>query len=646
MTQSLHSRISRELLPNVRRPAQYIGGEVNQLVGRGDWERADLRVVIGFPDAYTIGMSHLGCQILYWLCNRTPGVCAERTYAPWIDAERIMRARGIPLFTWDTRQQVSEADIFAVSLQYELCFTTVLNMLDLAGIPLRSDERTDSDPLIIAGGPQADNAEPMAEFLDLVVIGDGEHSMASILEAVREYKRDGVPRREMIVQMARRFPWVYAPNEYEVAYHDDGTIAGMTPKADGLPQSIERCKTPDFDEAPFPTRPLVPWVEVVHDRISIEIMRGCPQVCRFCHAGYTKRPLHYRTVERVLEIAEEAYRATGHNEIGLLSLSTADYPLLPELAKRVNERFAPRMVNLSFPSLRVDKMLENIPWMANSVRKSGITMAIEAANDTLRRAIRKKVTDGQLMDSVREIYKAGWRRVKLYFMAGFPAESAADIAGIWALANAVSLERQALGKPAARVTASVGWLVPKPFTPLQWMAQPRIEYFLEVREMLKRLSRKQRGGEVIIDGAGGYGAVAQMRGEDEAFRDSRNSGGRWQGRKSQVRIMMHDPQRSILEAVFARGDRRLGPVIHEAWRRGARFDAWDETYDDRIWQDAFEATGVDPAWYAHRERSFDEILPWDHIGLHMRREYLQKSYDDVFEKVGISKPLPVLAATV
>lgn len=637
----LADRVSNELLPFVSHPAQYIGGEVNQLAGPGDWERADVRVVVAFPDTYKIGMSHLGCQVLYWLCNHTSGVCAERVYAPWIDAERVMRARRLPLFTWDTRQPAGSADLFAVSLQYEMAFTNVLTLLDLAGIPLRAAERTDAHPLVIAGGPQADNPEPMAEFLDLVVIGDGEHAMAGILDAYREYKAAGVTRREMIPLLARRFPWLYAPGLYAPHYDDRGHYAGLAPLASGLPSQIARCQTPDFESCPVPTRPLVPWTQVVHDRIAIEIMRGCPQVCRFCHAGYTKRPLKYRSVERILEIAEAAYRATGIDELGLLSLSTADYPLLPQLAAALNERFAPRMVNLSFPSLRVDKMLQHIPWMASSVRKGGITMAVEAARDDMRRAIRKKVTDGRLLDGVREVYRAGWNRVKLYFMAGFPAERDDDIYAIWELSNAVSLERQAVGKPPADVTASVGWLVPKPFTPMQWMAQPTVAYFKDVQQKLRQLSHA-RGGRVTVDAAGGYGAAAALGEEDYLFGDPRHSRGRWAGRKSRVRIQMHDPERSILEGVFARGDRRLAPVIETAWRRGARFDGWEETFNYATWLDAFAEHGVDPAYYAHRERAIDERLPWDHIGLHMPQRFLERGYRDIFAQVGMA--LPVVGA--
>lgn len=637
-TSNLHRRISAELLPRVERPGQYIGGEINQLVRPGDWERARVRVAIAFPDAYTIGMSHLGCQILYWLCNHTPGVCAERVYAPWVDAEAVMRQRRIPLFTWDTRQPAGSADIFAVSLQYELCFTTVLNLLDLAGIPARASARDDAHPLVIAGGSQADNPEPMAEFLDLVVMGDGEHAMEAILAAYREYREAGVRRRDMILLMARRFPWVYAPNLYQPTYHADGTLAGLLPLQEGLPARIERCKTPDFEAVPFPTRPLVPWVDVVHDRIAIEIMRGCPQVCRFCHAGYTKRPLTLRSVDRILEIAEEAYWATGQHEIGLLSLSTADYPHLRELATRMNERFAPRMANLSLPSLRVDKMLANIPWMANSVRKTSLTIAVEAANDDLRAAIRKKVTDGNLLDGITQAYKAGWNRLKLYFMTGFPGERPDDIDGIYRLASEVSAARRQIGKGPGHVTAAVGFLVPKPFTPLQWMAQPRVEYF---REVWRRLNYLQTGGT----GAWHAAAAAPPSGPDRPRASVAGS----RRRKLPVRVTCPKPEMAVLEGVFARGDRRLGAAIYAAWKLGARFDGWDDQFKPDLWQAAFDAAGVDPAFYAHRERAFDERLPWDHIGLHMRRDYLERSYDDVFAKVGAAKPaagirqpLPVL----
>lgn len=598
--QGLYDRISTDLLPYVKHPGQYIGGEVNQLVKKGDWERAECRVAVAFPDTYTIGMSHLGCQILYWLVNHTPSCCAERVFCPWIDAEAVMRRKHLPLFTWDTRQPVASADILAVSLQYEMAFTSVLQVLDLAGIPLRAADRDDRHPLVIAGGPQADNPEPMAPFLDLVVLGDGEASMSALLDAYKELKSNGVRRRDMILEMARRFDWVYAPSYYDVTYCDDGTVRSIKPTQTGLPFRIERCQTEDLEAAPFPLRPIVPFVEVVHDRFAIEIMRGCPQRCRFCHAGYTKRPLRVRSVDKIMEMAEEMYRTTGTEEFGLLSLSTADYPDLRELTERANAQFADRHVNISVPSLRVDKMLQNIPSMVNTVRKGGLTMAVEAANDDMRAAIRKLVTDGNLLDGVREAYKAGWRSVKLYFMLGFPGERQDDIDGIVRLSRQVSEARRDIGKAPAGVNASVGWLVPKPYTPLQWAAQPRGEYFHEARRRMRSLLNAR-------------------------------------GKKAAVKLKTHSVERSVLEAVFARGDRRLADSIEHAYRAGARFDGWDECFQPELWNRAFEATGIDPAWYAHRERPADEVFPWSHLHGGPPDDYLLRQYDDVFTQIGVAR---------
>jgi len=601
---SLRERISEELLPHVRQPGQYIGGEWNQLVSAGDWERADVRVAIGFPDAYTIGMSHLGCQILYWLCNHMPGVCAERVYAPWIDAEQVMRERHLPLFTWDTRQPVSRADIFAVSLQYELGFTNLLTMLDLASIPFRSAHREEHHPLVVAGGPQADNPEPVADFFDLVVIGDGEMSMPALVAAYRETKQAGASRSDIILELARRFEWIYAPSLYEFHYQADGTIGTWRPSsacpAGFVPrQAIVRCRTPDFENATFPLRPLVPYVQTVHDRLAIEIMRGCPNQCRFCHAGYTKRPLVRRSAAKVLEIAEQGWRATGHEEIGLLSLSTADYPELNDLANTANARFSERHVNLSLPSLRVDKMLSGIPWMVNSVRKGGLTLAVEAAKEDMRAAICKKVTDGNLLDGVREAYRAGWNSVKLYFMCGFPGERPDDITDIFDLAYQVSQAKRGIRGGPAAVTASVSWFVPKPHTPFQWAAQCRLEYFNEARQMLKQAA---------------------------------------QSRRNAVRITTHRSEVSVLEAVFARGDRRLSPVIEAAYKLGARMDGWSEVFDNNRWLRAFEQTGVDPDFYAHRQRAYDEILPWDHITSGPSRSHLEHQYDDFRTKLQACRP--------
>lgn len=587
----LRQIVSERLLPFVVQPAQYIGGEVNQLPGPGRWKAAEVRLALGFADTYAMGMSHLGSQILYWIVNHIDWACGERVYCPWIDAEQVMRREGIGLFTWDHRHAVREADFFAVSLQYEMTFTNLLTMLDLAGMPLRAAERSDADPIVLVGGPQVDNPEPIAEFVDLVIVGDGEESLPALLEAYRDLKRSGVPRRQIITQLAQRFAWCYAPNLYRVAYNPDGTIQSVQPELSGLPARIERCHVRDFEHAPVPERPIVPWIQSIHDRISIEIMRGCPQVCRFCHAGATKKPMRIRSVDRILEIAERSWRSTGHDEIGLLSLSTADYPHFAELAEQVERQFASRMVSISVPSLRVDKMLQNIPWLTRSIRKTGLTIAVEAADDVMRLAIRKRVTDEDLMAAVQEAYRAGWRSLKLYFMAGFPGETEEDIQGIFRLTCKVAEARKPIAGGAAAVNASVSWLVPKPFTPMQWAAQKDAEYFRRVHYTLKNLQ----------------GAM----------------------RRLPVKIKTHGFARSFLEAVFSRADRKVCRVIERAWRDGARFDAWDDTFVFERWQAAFAAEGLDPAWYANRERPAEEVFPWDHIE-GPDKAWLRKQYDDIF----------------
>ena len=556
---TLRERISEELLPRVQQPGQYIGGEWNQLVQPGDWERAELRVALAFPDTYAVGMSHLGCQILYWLCNHTAGVCAERVFCPWTDAEKVMREKGLPLFTWDTRQPVASADILAVSIQYEMSFTNLLLLLDLAGIPLHSADREDHHPLVIVGGPQVDNPEPIADFVDAVVIGDGEASMAALLEAGLELKRAGASRRERLLELARRFEWLYVPSLYRFDYKADGTIAAMT-AAETCPegfvprQTISRCATKDFDAAPFPTRPIVPFTEVVHDRISIEIMRGCPKRCRFCHASYTKRPMCIRSVDRIVELAEAAWQATGHNEVGLLSLSTADYPHLGKLAEQMNERFAPRHVNLSLPSLRVDKMLSDIPWLANSVRKGGLTIAVEAAAQDMREAIRKEVLDGDLIEGLQQAYKAGWNSVKLYFMCGFPGENEDDIRGIFYLALDMSHAKRAVRGGPASVNASVSWLVPKPHTPLQWAPMQTAEYFHEARHILLDTSQATPIGGAYQDApCGSLDPRRRLRPRRPASRASHRD--RLPARRPHGRMGRDLRQRDLDAGLRARGHR-------------------------------------------------------------------------------------------
>lgn len=597
--EALFRRVSEELLGRVRQPAQYIGGEVNQLVRPGDWDSSAVRVAVAFPDTYAIGMSHLGCHLLYWICNHTEGVCAERVYCPWVDAEQVMRDRRIPLFTWDTRRPVRQAHLLAISLQYELCATNVLNLLDLAGIPLRSENRGEDDPIVLGGGPMADSPEPLADFLDLIVIGDGEESMPAILTGYRQMRQEGASRRDIITELARRHEWLYAPSLYAVRHGPDGTIASIEPAVEGLHHRVSRCVVRDFEHAPVPERPLIPHTEIVHDRISIEIMRGCPHLCRYCQSGHTKRPVRVRSVDRICQIAESAFAATGQDEVGLLSLSTADYPHLRELAARISTQFAERKVNISVPSLRVDQMLSDIPSLISGVRKGGITIAVEAARDRLRAAIGKPITDERLLAGVEAAYRAGWRSVKLYFMIGFPGETAEDVEGIWQLALQVSQLRRRLGQPPAAVNATVSWLVPKAHTCFQWAPQQTREYFMQARRTLVGLTKTCR---------------------------------------NTVRFKFHKVEQSILEAALARGDRRLGAVVESAFRAGARFDAWDDQFDAQRWDHAFASAGIDPAFYAARPREFGEILPWDHINGCLRREHLWKNYQRILSAMAPGEP--------
>ncbi|MBK9120875.1 MAG: TIGR03960 family B12-binding radical SAM protein [Phycisphaerales bacterium] len=597
-SRTLAERVRDELLPFVRQPAQYLGGEVNQLVQPGQWEAAALRVALAFPDLYAVGMSHLGLQILYGAANAVPGVCAERVFAPAPDAEALLRRSGLPLFTWDTRQAVGSADLLAFSLQTELAFTSVLNLLDLAGVPVRAAERDDTHPLVLAGGPQADNPEPLAEFLDLVIVGDGEVALPALLTALREMKAGGLPRRACIAALAERFPWVYAPGLYAAEYHADGTLATLRPTRPGLPERIERCIAPDLEALPYPRRPLVPWTPLVHERLAIEIMRGCPNLCRFCHAGYTKRPVRWRSVENIVALAEEGWAATGFDELGLLSLSTSDYPELVRLAEALNARFAGRMVNLSFPSLRVDQTLALIPALGSSVRRGALTLAVEAAAPELRAALRKEVAKHDLLAGVRAAYAAGWNRIKLYFMAGFPGERPEDLDGIFDLSYAVSYARREVGKPPAAVTSAVGWLVPKPFTPLQWAPQPPREYFFTV---IKRVRERA------------------------------------QQRRSAVRLRFAEVDQAVLEGVLARGDRRLGAAVAGAWRRGARLEGWRENFDLSRWRAAWQEAGLDPVFYAERERGAHELLPWAHIGNRLGPELLAHGWQDYVAARGVAK---------
>ncbi len=565
----LRDAILTDLLPYVPHPAQYTGLEHNRCCT--DVQRAEVTVALAFPDAYPVGVSHLGTQILYTLLNGIDGVACDRAYCPPPEAERVMRERGVGLFGWESRAHLGDFDVIGVSLSYEMVLTNMLTMLDLAGVPLRAADRGDGDPIIVAGGTQADAPEVMADFTDIVLVGDGEASLPSLVDLIRRAKRDGAGREAILLQAARTIPEAYVPSLWVPRYHDDGTLASLAPIRDDLPRTIRRGHVP-LSASPPITHPLVATTAGVFDRISLEVMRGCPHGCRFCHAGSTRKPIRWRSVDELVQTAQQAVDHTGFREISLLSLSTSDYPRLGELMTRLNEQFAPQHVSIAVPSLRVDKQLAHLPWQLNRVRKGGMTIAAEVGTDHLRRAIRKNITNEDLINGVRAAYAAGWKSIKVYFMAGFPGETDADLEGIIDLCRAMSQARRDVDGHAGSVTASVSWFVPKPHTPLQWAAQADMDTFWHARTFLIERTRKQP-----------------------------------------ITVKCHHIERSVLEAVIARGDRRLGRVVEAAWRAGARFDGWREHFDFDLWRRAFDAAGLDMAFYARRERPVDEPLPWDMI---------------------------------
>lgn len=589
--QSVKEQVSRRLLPLVRKPARYIGGEVNQI--RKDPAEVEIRVGLCFPDIYEIAMSHTGLAILYEVINRMEGAAAERIFAPWLDGEEVMRKGDIHLFSLETRTTAASFDILGFSMTNELCYTNLLNMLDLAGLQVRADRRSEEDPLVIVGGQAANCGEPIAPFVDLFVLGQGEEAAVRLIELYRTCKRAGKSKREFLQEAARTLPFVYVPALYE--FEEDGPrVTGLRAAAADLPVRFEDAGLDDFDGAAVPEAPIVPFVQAVHDRISIEIMRGCPGRCRFCQAGYCRRPMRYRSVNRIVELAQKQYGNTGFDTISLLSLSTGEYPWLEELIEKLTSHFNPLHVGLSVPSLRVQQQLKLLPKLVTSVRKGGLTIAIEAADERLRRAIRKPISDADLFAAVRAAYEAGFQKVKLYFMVGLPGETDADIVRIVDLSYELARLRKEVDGRLASVSAAVSWLVPKPHTPFQWLGQKPMEYFQRARGLLL---------------------------------DRRN-----QLRARCVQIKYHTMERSVLESAMGRGGRRLAEVIETAWRRGAKFDLWDETFNFDLWTQAFAEHGMDPHTEAQRTFAPGQVLPWAHLG-GPKESYLIKQYEQALADI-------------
>jgi radical SAM family uncharacterized protein len=582
LNQRLKDYVASRLLSKVQMPAQYLGGELNMV--RKDHRDVRGKLCLAFPDAYTIGMSHHGLQVLYSLMNARDDWACERAFTPWPDMEEQHRQHEVPQYSLETFTPLSAFDVVGFTLQYEISFVNVLTMLDLAGIPLRAVERTMGDPLVIAGGPCAQNPEPLAPFVDLFVTGDGEPSLPKVCDLWLELKRAGADRDEALAEMARRLPYAYVPRFYEPEYGDDGRIVALHRTRDDVPGTIEPSVSDDLDGIPLPTSPIVPFVECVHDRIAIEIMRGCPWQCRFCQSTVIKRPLRIRSVETIVQAALETYRNTGQSEISLLSLSTSDYPHFEELVKRMQETFQPLGVKICLPSLRVNEQLKGVATLMSMFGDlSGLTLAPEVARDDMRDQIRKKIKNEDLYAGCRQAFHLGWRQVKLYFLCGLPGERAVDLDGIVDMAETISrIGKEETGQ-FVKVTASVSNFVPKAHTPYQWNGMQTRDYFRWAHGYLKARRRLRS-----------------------------------------VWIKCHDVETSLLEGVLSRGDRRVAEALELAWRRGARLDSWREHFNSQRWWQALADTGIDLEATLHRPFALDARLPWDHLNVKKGRSYLEK----------------------
>lgn len=564
--------MSNNILLSVEKPARYMGGEM----GTADSREGAFTFVLAFPDVYEIGMSHLGLQVLYGVLKGVPWIMPERVYAPWPDLEESLRTQGKPLVTLEMGTPLAKADIIGFTLQYELSYTNILNMLDLSAIPLLAAEREEGYPLILGGGPCAYNPEPLADFFDAFLIGDGEDAVLEIAECVRAWKEEGVPKKALLERLAR-IEGVYVPSLFEVSYQADGRIDRVAPLREGY-QSVRRRFVGDLETALYPTSPVVPFLKTVHDRVSVEISRGCTRGCRFCQAGYIYRPVRERSPERVLEIVEEALHNTGYDEVSLLSLSTGDYGCLTPLLKGLMDRYAAQKKAVSLPSMRVGSLSPEMAEEIRRVRKTGFTLAPEAGSERLRSVINKGISEEALLENARAVYSNGWRLIKLYFMIGLPTETMEDVDRIVEISREVKRQGKLSGS-GGDVNVSVSSFVPKPHTPFQW--EPQISE--------AEIVDKQR----------------HLRGELK---------------KKKLIMKWQDASLSGLEGVFARGDRRLSRLLIEAHRLGCRFDGWWEHFDRLKWVEAFEKSGIDANFYLRR-RELDEPLPWDHIDCGVSKEF-------------------------
>ena len=583
--------LSDEVLLSIEKPARYIGGEVNSVMK--DKEEVDIRFAMCFPDVYEIGMSHLGIQILYDMFNRREDTWCERVYSPWLDLNKMMRDRDIPLFALESQDPVRDFDFLGITIQFEMCYTNILQILDLSQIPLHAADRTEDDPIVIGGGPCAYNPEPLAEFFDIFYIGEGETVYDELLDTYKEWKKSGASRKDFLRQAAR-IDGLYVPQFYDVTYHSDGTIESFLPNDPAAPERVRKQVVMDVTDTSYPMKPVVPYIKATQDRVVLEIQRGCIRGCRFCQAGMIYRPTRERNVETLKEYARTMLKNTGHEEISLSSLSSSDYSKLNELVTFLIDEFKDKGINISLPSLRIDAFSLDVMSKVQDVRKSSLTFAPETGSQRMRNVINKGLTEEDIITGAGQAFEGGWTKVKLYFMLGLPAETEEDMKEIARLSDRVARryyeipKEQRHGK--CQITASSSFFVPKPFTPFQWASMYTAEEY-------------DRRAHIVND----------------EFREQLN-------RKS-LKYNWHDAQVTVLEGVIARGDRRIAPVIEEAYRLGCLFDSWTETFRNDLWMEAFENTNVDISFYNQRPRGKDEIFPWDFIDIGVSRSFLYREWE-------------------